>query len=288
MNIELLDKRIIQLLDENLDVCYQLVDDVLVAYNRINRYQKINLYYFEMVIDEFVFNTNIKNTKLKNHYEINELLYNRRKYYYLRLKLIEIINTQEAFEEKLNEIKITNNKPTLLLHSCCGPCSSYVLDYLKDYFYITILYYNPNIDTIDEFNLRLENLKKINEKLGANVEVICPEYNHQRYLDYIKGCEDAVEGGRRCYLCYEERIEFLAQIAKGKYDYFTSTLSISPYKNSDWLNEIGIRMQDKYQVNYLYANFKLHDGYKKSIELSKKYNLYRQDYCGCEFSKGEK
>ena len=134
------------------------------------------------------------------------------------------------------------------------------------------------------FDIILDNLNKIIKCLKFNIDVIVPEFNHSKYLEYIKGYESCSEGERRCYLCYQERMEVLAQFAKGEFDYFTSTLSISPYKNADWLNEIGIKLQEKYQVNYLYANFKLHDGYKKSIELSKKYNLYRQDYCGCEFS----
>ena len=171
------------------------------------------------------------------------------------------------------------------MHSCCGPCSSYVLEYLKNYFDITICFYNPNIDTKLEFDLRLDNLKKIINALNIKSKVIVPNYDHQSYLDIIKGYETNQEGENRCYLCYKQRMELVAKEAINKYDYFTTTLSISPYKNCKWLNEIGIELQKQYNVKYLYANFKLNNGYKKSIELSKKYDLYRQDYCGCEFSK---
>lgn len=277
--------KIIELIELNKDLCYEFVDDILIAYNNIHQYQKINLNYEKILVDEFIYNTNVKKTKIQNYYNSKELLINNRKFYFLTIKVNEIINSIEIFEEKLEEIKITKRKPSLLLHSCCGPCSSYVLDYLKDYFDITILYYNPNIDTLEEFSLRLDNLKKITDIIKSDVKIIVPEYNHQNYLDYIKGNENYKEGEKRCYLCYQERMDFLARFAKDKYDYFTTTLSISPYKNADWINEIGIKLQEKYNVKYLYANFKLHDGYKKSIELSKKYNLYRQDYCGCEFSK---
>ena len=192
---------------------------------------------------------------------------------------------QASFIEKLEELKLTKERPTLLLHSCCGPCSSYCLEYLYPYFDITILYYNPNIDTKDEFNKRLEYQKKIIDNLGYDIKIITPEYNHNEFLDIVKGRENDKEGEKRCYICYKKRIEEVAKYANGKYDFYTTTLSVSPYKNAQWINEIGALVNNKYQdTNYLYANFKLNDGYKRSIELSKKYNLYRQDYCGCEFS----
>lgn len=280
-----LSEEIIKVLNSDKDIEYRVINNILISFNRINKYQKIDIYFSEMILDEFVFNTNIKNSRFSKHYDIEEFIYLNKKYYYLKIKELIKVNTLNDLELKLEEIKISHKKPSLLLHSCCGPCSSYVLEYLNDYFEITILYYNPNIDSLDEFELRLDNLYKIIKCLNLEINVLVPDFNHQTYLDYISGYELCNEGERRCYLCYEERMEVLAKIAKNKFDYFTTTLSISPYKNAKWLNEIGIRMQEKYQVNYLYANFKLNDGYKKSIELSKKYNLYRQDYCGCEYSK---
>ena len=273
-----------KVLDQDRDICYEVVDEILIAYNRINKYQKINTNYYKLLLDEFVFNTNIKNTKYQKLYNIQKVKYQDIDYYYLTLNIITIINNNEDLESKLLEIKISKKKPSLLLHSCCGPCSSYVIEYLKEYFNITILYYNPNIDNKEEYLKRLDNLNKIVMCLDSNIKVIAIDYNHLEYLEYIKGYENSQEGGKRCYLCYEQRMDLLASNA-ALYDYFTTTLSISPYKNAKWLNEIGIRMQNKYHVKYLYSNFKMNDGYKKSIELSKKYNLYRQDYCGCEYSK---
>ena len=281
----LINEKIFKILNSSNDIEYQVIGDSLISINRIKKYQKIDITFPKMILDEFSFNTNLKNNKVLKQYNVIEFMYLDNKYYYLELNKIDIVNTLSDFELKLSEINITKKKPTLLLHSCCGPCSSYVLEYLNKYFDITILYYNPNIDTFDEFKLRLDNLKKIVKCLSFNIDIIEVEYNHQKYLDYIAGYEGCNEGEKRCYLCYLERMEVLANYAKDRFDYFTSTLSISPYKNAEWLNEIGIMLQEKYQTKYLYANFKLHDGYKKSIELSKKYNLYRQDYCGCEFSK---
>ena len=179
--------------------------------------------------------------------------------------------------------------PKLLLHSCCGPCSSYCLEYLYQFFDITILYYNPNIDTEEEFNKRLEYQKRVVDALGYDIKIITPSYDHNEFISVVKGYEDNKEGEKRCYICYERRLEEVAKYANGKYDFFTTTLSVSPYKNATWINEIGVLVNEKYNnTHYLYANFKLNNGYKRSIELSKKYNLYRQDYCGCEFSYNNK
>lgn len=269
---------------EKEDKCYYESNGVVVAFNKTNEFSKMDLVKKELYIDEKIYNTNFKKV-VPFKYEKEELLINDRLFYHLKMIPNMDVITQDDFDLKLKEIKFLGQKPTLLLHSCCGPCSSYCLEYLHEYFDITIFYYNPNIDTIEEFNKRLDYQKKIIDSLGFDVKLIVPDYNHLEYLNYVKGYEQNKEGEKRCYLCYEERLNRLASFASGKYDFYTSTLSISPYKNSNWLNEIGIRLNKEYpNTHYLYANFKLHDGYKRSIELSKKYNLYRQDYCGCEFS----
>ena len=238
----------------------------------------------ELYIDSSIYE---KSFKKYHHFNYQEDLININDitFYYLKLISNKKILSQEDFLNKLEELELTKERPTLLMHSCCGPCSSYCLEYLHKYFDITIFYYNPNIDTVDEFNKRLEYQKKIIDSLGYDIKIITPLYNHNEYLDVIKGYENNKEGEKRCYLCYERRLEEVAKFANGKYDFYTSTLSVSPYKNDKWINEIGAMINKKYKdTNYLYANFKLNNGYKRSIELSKKYNLYRQDYCGCEFS----
>ena len=183
--------------------------------------------------------------------------------------------------------KITKTK-RLLLQSCCAPCSSYVITYLTNYFDITILYYNPNIYPYEEYIKRKnEQIKLIKElKTKNKLDIIDCDYDNDLYENLIKGLENEPEKGKRCTICYQMRIEKTAQIAKEKnYDYFCTTLSVSPYKNSYLINKIGKEMETKYKINWLYSDFKKKDGYKKSIELSKKYNLYRQDYCGCIYSK---
>ncbi|MGO3752293.1 MAG: epoxyqueuosine reductase QueH [Peptoniphilaceae bacterium] len=176
----------------------------------------------------------------------------------------------------------------LLLHSCCAPCSSAVLERLSKYFKITILYYNPNIDTSIEFERRVKEQEYLikNIDLEDRIEIMVIGYNSKEYYDFIEGHEDEVEGGKRCELCFELRLEKTAEIAKELgFDFFTTTLSISPHKNSKILNEVGEKAANKYEIDYLYSDFKKKEGYKRSIELSEKYDLYRQDYCGCEFSK---
>jgi len=195
------------------------------------------------------------------------------------------INYQLLLEDIIKKEKA--NLPTLLLHSCCGPCSSYVLEYLSFFFKITVYYYNPNIDTELEYEKRLtEQIKIINKlKVKNKVELIKSEYNPNYYLDYIKGLENEKEGSIRCHKCYKMRLEETASLAsKLNFDYFCTTLTVSPYKNSAVINEIGSLLEKKYNVSYLYSDFKKKNGYKRSIELSKEYNLYRQDYCGCIFS----
>ena len=184
------------------------------------------------------------------------------------------------------EIKKFDSKKKLLLHSCCGPCSSYVIDYLNKYFDITILYYNPNIYPETEYQKRLsEQQRLVKEYNNKDIKVIEIGYNPNEFYEVVKGHEKDKEGCERCHICYKLRLEASVKYAKEhNFDYFTTTLSVSPYKNSEVLNNIGTVLEKEYDVKYLYSDFKKKDGYKKSIELSKKYNLYRQDYCGCIFS----
>lgn len=201
------------------------------------------------------------------------------------------MNYQNKLDEIINEIIEKKEVPTLLLHACCAPCSSYVLEYLSKYFKITIYYYNPNIYPEGEYQRRMNELKKfINEyKLINEVKFVEEDYNTKEYYTAVKGLEKQGEKSRRCYNCYEFRMIKAVKYAKANsFDYFTTTLSISPYKNSNWINEIGSRLEKKFNVKYLYSDFKKRNGYKRSLELSKEYNLYRQDYCGCVYSKEER
>ena len=174
--------------------------------------------------------------------------------------------------------------PTLLLHSCCAPCSSYVLNYLK----ITVLYYNPNISPKEEYEKRkLEQIRLIEQMPFVNdVTIMDCDYDNDKFEEVIKGLEKEKEGGSRCFKCYRLRLCKTAEIAKkNNFDYFGTTLTVSPYKNSQKLNEIGAELEQIYQIPYLYSDFKKKEGYKKSIEFSHTYNLYRQNYCGCIYSK---
>ena len=198
------------------------------------------------------------------------------------------MNYQVEMEKIINSL---DYKPRLLLHVCCAPCSSYVLSILSKYFDIDIIYYNPNINTKEEYCKRLDELKRLLNivEYESKINIIDCNYNNRDFFNAVKGLEKEVEGGKRCYECYKLRLDFIAQKAKKLgYEYFTTSLSISPYKNACWLNEIGINLEKKYGVKYLVADFKKKNGYKISIELSKKYNLYRQDYCGCIYSKIER
>ena len=185
-------------------------------------------------------------------------------------------------------IENLNGSPTLLLHSCCAPCSSYVLNYLSDYFKITVLYYNPNISPIEEYEKRKqEQIRLINEMPFKNkVSILDCDYDNDKFEALARGLEEEKEGGPRCFKCYNLRLEKTALLAKeNNFDYFGTTLTVSPYKNSQKLNEIGAILEEKYNIPYLYSDFKKKEGYKKSIEFSKEYNLYRQNYCGCKYSK---
>ncbi len=179
----------------------------------------------------------------------------------------------------------------LLLHACCAPCSSAVLERLANYFQITIFYYNPNITEQEEYEKRIIEIKKLISMIHPKYEVSLLEgkYEPEKFYEMAKGLENEPERGKRCYKCYNLRLEETAKIAElNHFPYFCTTLTLSPHKNSNWINEIGESFNHKYQTTYLYSDFKKKEGYKRSIELSKKYQLYRQDYCGCIFSKREK
>lgn len=180
--------------------------------------------------------------------------------------------------------------PTLFLHSCCAPCSSYVLEYLCRYFRITVFYYNPNISFAEEYRKRAAEQKRLikaynAEKKGHRIQIAEGDYEPDRFLETVRGLEKCPEGGERCFRCYELRLRKTAeQAAEGKFDYFCTTLSISPLKNAEKLNEIGLALSAEYGIPWLPSDFKKRDGYKRSIELSAEYGLYRQNYCGCAFS----
>jgi len=198
------------------------------------------------------------------------------------------MNYSNILEKELEHIQNEKNIPTLLLHSCCAPCSSYVISYLINYFNITILYYNPNISPKEEYLKRKEEqIRLINEIKHKNkLTIMDCDYDNDVFEKMAKGLEKEKEGGCRCHKCYYMRLDKTAKNAKeDNFDYFCTTLSVSPHKNSKIINEIGEILANKYEVKWLYSDFKKKEGYKKSIELSKKYNLYRQDYCGCIYSK---
>lgn len=190
------------------------------------------------------------------------------------------------YQNKLDSIiSSLDYKPRLLLHACCAPCSSYVIEYLSKYFNITIYYYNPNIYPKEEYLRRLNELKEFLPKFNKEVNLVESIYDSAEYDNAIKGLEKLGEKSSRCYECYKLRMNKAIGYAKeNHFDYFTTTLSISPYKISSWINEIGEDLEKKYEVKYLYSNFKKKNGYKRSLEISKEYNLYRQDYCGCIYS----
>ena len=199
------------------------------------------------------------------------------------------MNYQKILDEIIEQLQFQDTKPTLLLHACCAPCSSYVLEYLHKYFDITIYYYNPNIYPENEYMRRMNELKKFLNETKYNIKLIEEKYIPDEYYNAVKGLEKLGEKSERCYKCYEFRMKKSCIYAKNNnFDYFTTTLSISPYKNSIWINEIGKKLSDEYGIKYLYSDFKKKNGYKRSLELSRKYNLYRQDYCGCVYSKEQR
>lgn len=201
------------------------------------------------------------------------------------------MNYNKKMEEIIEQNQSLGITPKLLLHSCCAPCSSHVIDTLSPYFDITILYYNPNIEPYEEYLRRKEEeIRFLEEYPNINkLDIIYCDYDEEKYKSIVKGLEKEPEGGARCIKCYYLRLEKTAELAKeNNYDYFATTLTVSPYKNSNKLNEIGESLSSKYNIKYLYSDFKKKNGYKHSIELSKKYNLYRQDYCGCKYSEAER
>ena len=200
------------------------------------------------------------------------------------------ISYKDILNKELSKIKEAGITPRLLLHSCCAPCSSYVLEYLTEYFDITVYYYNPNISPMSEYEKRIAEQKRLisEMKFKNSVSLIKGTYNHDEFISLTRGLENLPEGGERCSLCYEMRLEAAAQkAAEINADYFTTTLSVSPYKNTAKLNTIGLKLAMEYGVPYLVSDFKKNNGYKRSIELSTEYGLYRQNFCGCIFSKKE-
>lgn len=198
------------------------------------------------------------------------------------------INYDKKLKSLLSSLEKEKNKPSLLLHSCCAPCSSYVLEYLSEYFVITIYYYNPNISPESEFIKRAEEQKRLIGEMHLDSEIyfINGIYENRAFEKLSENYENFPEGGERCFRCYRLRLEKTAMLAKERnFSYFGTTLSVSPYKNAEKLNSIGKELSNKYDINYLYSDFKKNNGYKRSIELSKIYSLYRQDYCGCVYSK---
>ena len=194
------------------------------------------------------------------------------------------INYQKKLEEL---IKTLNEKPTLLLHSCCGTCSTEVISFLKDYFDITIYYYNPNIEPLEVYlHRKREQIRFLKEYKEAKIKFLDCDYDNDSFKQIAKGLESVPEGGARCNKCFYLRMQRTATIAKdNNFEYFGTTLTVSPHKNSEIINEIGEKVMKEYNIEYIYGDFKKNDGYKKSIEMSKAYNLYRQDYCGCLYGK---
>ena len=201
------------------------------------------------------------------------------------------INYQKQLDAIIAKHEKAGEVPTLLLHSCCAPCSSYCLEYLSNYFRITVFYYNPNIYPEEEYIKRVEEQRHFIERLPVKhkIDFVEGAFEKERFYETVKGYEDCKEGGERCFRCYELRLAETAKLAKQMgMDYFTTTLSISPLKNSDKLNEIGEKVGLQYGVTHLSSDFKKKNGYKRSVELSNEYDMYRQYYCGCVYSKNER
>lgn len=196
-------------------------------------------------------------------------------------------NYQRELEQLIDNIE-PGRVPALLLHACCAPCSSYCLEYLSQHFSVTVLFYNPNISPAEEYQKRVDEIRRLISELPAKnkISLIEGRYLPEEFYSSVKGLELEPEGGKRCPVCFELRLREAALTAKKLgFDYFTTTLSISPLKDAEKLNDIGKMLSDEYGVAYLYSDFKKKNGYKRSIELSREYNLYRQNFCGCVFSK---
>ena len=197
------------------------------------------------------------------------------------------INYQKELDKVIAQNQREGKTPRLLLHVCCAPCSSYCLEYLSQYFEITVYYYNPNISIKEEYEHRLNEEKRLVSQMPFKnpVTVIEGAYEPREFFDTVKGLENEPEGGKRCEKCFELRLSSAAKLAADRgFDYFTTTLTISPLKNAELLNTIGAYEAERYGVSWLYSDFKKREGYKRSIELSREYDLYRQNYCGCVFS----
>lgn len=200
-------------------------------------------------------------------------------------------NYQKELDRILRDLEKDGRVPHLLLHSCCGPCSSYVLEYLAPFFKITVFYDNPNIQPRAEYDHRLAEQRRVIAHIDAphGIDLIEGDYDPRRYAEAVRGLTHLPEGSERCFACYRFRMEAAAALAKELgCDYFTTTLSISPMKNAEKLNEIGLRLAEELGVSYLCSDFKKRNGYKRSTELSREYGMYRQDYCGCVFSYNQK
>ena len=200
------------------------------------------------------------------------------------------VNYQKELDKIIAQMEQKGEVCSLLLHSCCAPCSSYVLKYLSEYFHITLLYFNPNIFPKEEYDKRVAEQIRLIQELPVKhpIEFIGGRYEPQGFFDAVKGLENEPEGGERCMVCYEMRLrEAAVYAAQGGFDYFTTTLSISPLKNAQKINEIGEKLGREYNVKHLPSDFKKKEGYKQSVELSAQYDLYRQNFCGCVYSKRE-
>lgn len=197
------------------------------------------------------------------------------------------INVQSNMDALLDSIRASNNVPRLLLHSCCAPCSTYVIEYLSNYFSITVYYYNPNIYPEDEYRFRARQQEDFIKRfpVANQIDFIEGEYNPKLFLEAASGLEEEPEGGKRCERCFMLRLGESAKMAsKLNFDYFATTLTISPLKNANLINEIGIKLGEEFGVEYLPSEFRKRNGFLRSTQLSKEYDMYRQDFCGCEFS----
>lgn len=200
-------------------------------------------------------------------------------------------NYAKELERLIQKLQQEGKVPRLLLHACCAPCSSAVLEYLSQYFAITLLYYNPNIAPLEEYQKREAELRRLvsQMKFTHPVELLPCQYDGQAFVQAARGLEGEPEGGKRCEACFRLRLRYAAQeAARLRFDYYTTTLSISPMKNAPLLNQLGEEIGREFGVAHLPSDFKKKDGYKRSVQLSKEYDLYRQDYCGCAFSKAQR
>ena len=196
------------------------------------------------------------------------------------------VNYQLVLDTTLTKLTQENKRPRLMLHACCAPCSSYVLEYLNKYFEISVFYYNPNISPEEEYIHRVNEIRRLISEMCPEVTLIEGRYEPEKFYQMAKGLENEPERGARCLKCYRMRLEASGEEAvRGGFDFFTTTLSISPQKDSTVLNQIGREVSEIYGIPYLFSDFKKKGGYKRSIELSAEYGLYRQNFCGCVFSK---